>query len=463
MYVVGATLAPSHVMVDLPAGWEALTGLEPTADPQTFFAPSATILVDSPFLVGHIRTWHFTVDGVPHRIGYLPLPASEPFDTTALVTGIARLAGEAEKLFGRFPYREYTFLLEDGAYGALEHLNSVTVGLSSGELAKDPRSLYATLSHEYFHAWNLMRLRPAEFGDVSYTPAPPSRGLWWSEGLTMMYADLLLRRAGLPVYDSTRVAHLENAIGNYAGSPGNSLFSPEHVSLFAFAAFPGGLGDYSASTHIQGELLGTMLDLIIRDATDGRRSMDDMMRGMFGRFSGERGFTGSDIERSAAEACGCDVHAFFETYVRAGHGIDFNGHLGLIGLRMRSSWAAAQEPGGIPEPDLRVYAWQPPGKSLPAIGITSPESCWGRAGLHTGDLITGVNGKPVMSAADFRALVRRLHTGDSMAVEVRHQGSLMRTVVTVSGYDRPTVRIEEVRDATERQRRLRARWKACDP
>jgi predicted metalloprotease with PDZ domain len=463
LYVVGATLAPSHVNLDIPAGWEALTGLEPTADPRTFFAPSAAILVDSPFLVGHIKTWRFAVDGVPHRIAYLPLPGSEPFDTTALVTCVARLAGEAEKLFGRFPYREYTFLLQDGAYGALEHLNSVTVGFSSGEFAKDPRPLFATLSHEYFHAWNLMRLRPAEFGDVSYTPAPRSRGLWWSEGVTMMYADILLRRAGLPVYDSTRVAHLEEAIGAYAGSPGDSLFSPEYVSLFAFAGTPGGLGDYSASTHIQGELLGTMIDLIIRDATDGVRSMDDLVRAMFRRFSGERGFTGGDIENSAAELCGCDMHSFFDTYVRAGHGIDFNRYLGMIGLRMRLSWVTARDPGGSPAPDLRVFAWLPPGESSPALGISDPESCWGRAGLHTGDIITGVNGKPAPSAADFRTLVRGLHTGDTLAIEVRHQGEFKRAFVTVTGYDRPGVKIEEIMGVPERQRALRDLWKASAP
>jgi predicted metalloprotease with PDZ domain len=161
--------------------------------------------------------------------------------------------------------------------------------------------------------------------------------------------------------------------------------------------------------------------------------------------------------------CGCDMHSFFETFVRTGHGIDFNRYLGLIGLRMRLSWAAARGPDGIPEPDLRVFSWDPPGESPPALGITDPKSCWGKAGLHTGDIVTGVNGKPVASAADFRALVRRLHTGDTLAVAVRHQGSPMHTIVTVSGYDRPSVRIEEIEGATERQRRLRARWEACDP
>ncbi|HEX7571696.1 MAG TPA: PDZ domain-containing protein, partial [Bacteroidota bacterium] len=148
---------------------------------------------------------------------------------------------------------------------------------------------------------------------------------------------------------------------------------------------------------------------------------------------------------------------------RTAHGIDFNRYPGLIGLRMRLSWATARGTGGIPEPDLRVYAWDPPGERSPALGITDPGGCWGKAGLHTGDIITSVNGKPVASAADFRALVRRLHTGDTLAVEVRHQGSSMRTVVTVSGYDRPSVRIEEVDGATEKQRTLRARWEACNP
>ena len=178
-------------------------------------------------------------------------------------------------------------------------LNSVTVGIPSSELAKDITAYYSAIAHEFFHTWNLMRIRPVEQGEVTYKTPPPSRGLWWSEGVTLFYADLLMRRAGLHTYDSTRKIHLERLLMRYFGTSGNMLISPEKVSLAADGP-PGMLGDYTASTHLQGELIGTMLDLIIRDATNGKRSIDDVMRKMFERFSGERGFSGSDIEKIAS-------------------------------------------------------------------------------------------------------------------------------------------------------------------
>src|SRR3989441_7520559 len=225
MYLVGATLAPAHVTLELPSIWEAVTGLELTADPRTFFAPSVAVLVDSPMLVGQLRSWRFAVDGVPHRVVYWQLPGAAAFDTTALVSAIERVARGAVALFGRAPYRDYSFLLQDGAYGALEHRNSVTLGAPSTELASDRRSLLSEIAHEYFHSWNLMRIHPAEYGDVDYHTPKLSRGLWWSEGLTMFYADLLLRRTHLPVYDSSRILHLEHLISNYSGNPGDTLIS----------------------------------------------------------------------------------------------------------------------------------------------------------------------------------------------------------------------------------------------
>src|SRR5207245_10010506 len=219
----------------------------------------------------------------------------------------------------------------DRAYRALEHCSSVTLGAPSADLARDPTGLLMEIAHEYFHTWNLMRSDPAEYGDVSCRRPPRARGLWWSEGLTMLYADLLLRRAGLPVFDSSRVAHLEGLIGRYLASPGNSRFAPESVSVVAYGAAPGSLGDYSASTHLQGELLGAMLDLIVRDATSGARSIDDVMRAMLERFSGERGFGGRDVERTVAHVCGCTVRPFFEAHVRGSQAIDFHRHLRLIG------------------------------------------------------------------------------------------------------------------------------------
>lgn len=459
MYVVGAELGASHVTLELPAGWEVATGLEQTSDPGTFFAPSVDVLVDSPILVGRFRSWRFAVDGVPHRVVYWPLPNATPFDTAAFVGGIERLARQTVALFGRAPYREYVFIYQDGGFGGgLEHVNSVTLGAQSAQLARDPASVLPETAHEFIHTWNLMRIRPAERTGVSYRPATPSRGLWWSEGLTIFYADLLLRRAGLPVFDSTRVAHLEGLIARYLFSPGNSRISPERVSLVAYGAPPGSLGDYSASTHLQGEVLGAMLDLIVRDATDGRRSMDDVMRAMLERYSGERGFTGQDIERTVAEVCGCDVARFFENHVRGEQAIDFDRHLGLIGLRSRVTWSPVLDREGRPAPDLRTRAFVGEGERVVSLLISDPESVWGRAGLHSGDQLVSVNGAPMATPGEFRAVLGRARIGDTLRVEVMRPSGPWRTTVVVTGYDRPVVRIEEVPAATERQRVIRARW-----
>src|SRR2546423_171996 len=134
MYVVGATLAPAYVTLKLPAGWNAATGLQSTSDPNTFFASSVFVLIDDPVLIGEFQSWSFAVDGVPHRVVYLPAKNEIDFDSTKLVSSIQQIVQQVSHVFGRFPYREYTFMLQDGAGGSLEHNNSVTVGAPASEI-----------------------------------------------------------------------------------------------------------------------------------------------------------------------------------------------------------------------------------------------------------------------------------------------------------------------------------------
>ena len=460
LYVVGATLAPSHVSLDLPASWTVATGLEPTADPRVYFAPSVDALVDSPIFAGHFRDWRFAVDGVPHRIVYWPAPGAAPFDTLAFAHGVEGIARQAVALFGRPPYREYTFIVQDSAYGALEHRNSVTIGAPSATLAPHPEWTFAELSHEYTHTWNLMRIRPEEYGDVDFRTQKPVAGLWFSEGLTMRYADLFLRRAGLPVQDSTQVAHLESLLGRYYASPGNARYSAEQISRVAYNAAPGALGDYSASVHLVGELLGTVLDLVIRDATADARSMDDVMRLMLERHSGEHGFSGRDVERAVTDICACNVHALFESNVRGATPIAFDHWLSLAGLRTVVSWTPSLDRGGSPAVDLRVRAWLPSEGGRLRMLVSNPASAWGRAGLHTNDQLVSVNGRAMATWPELRALLTSAHIGDTLRFEVARPAGVFHTNVVVSGYDRPVVRIEEIATATARQRAVRAGWLA---
>jgi predicted metalloprotease with PDZ domain len=456
MYVLGAEDSSALVTLDLPVGWDIATGLTPTRDPHTFVAANADALVDSPILAGHLRQWRFVEGGVTHRVVYWPLPDATPFDTVAFVSGIRSIVHQAITLFGRSPYREYTFQFEDGAYsGGLEHRNSVTLGARSEELARDPKAVIQETAHEFVHAWNLMAIRPVEYHNIDYRTQSPVSSLWFSEGVTMFYADLLLRRAGIPLRDSTRVAHLERLIATYLANPAYARFSAESISRVAYNVEPGELGDFSASTHLQGELIGTMLDLTIRDATHGQRSMDDVMRRLFDGASTQR-VDGRVIEQAVEAVCSCDVTPLFDAHVRSAHVLDFDRYLGLIGLKTQVSWGPAVS-NGVPERDLRMYGFEPaaPDSGLRLI-VTNPASIWGRAGLHSRDQLVSIDGTPVATWSDFRPRMQRLRLGDTVRVQVRRPSGPFEATVVVAGFERPTVRIEQLPNATLAQRRLAA-------
>jgi predicted metalloprotease with PDZ domain len=439
MYLLGAENMPALVTLDVPADWAIATGLVP-AGRRAFTAPNADALIDSPILAGRLHSWRFVSGGVPHRIVYWPLPDATPFDTVAFVTGIKNMVDQAIALFGRAPYREYTFQFQDGAYGGLEHANSVSLGARSDNLAKDPNAELQETAHEFVHTWNLMTIRPVEYRRVDYRTQPPVSSLWFSEGLTMHYADELLRRAGLPPDDSTRTAHVERLIARYLDNPAYARFSAEAVSRIAYNAEPGALGDYGASTHLQGEVIGTVLDFIIRDATHGQKSIDNVMRLLFAQSAHSPGVDGAAIERAVESVCGCDITPFFDTHVRGGQLIDVARYLRLGGLAIRVDSGPAVW-NGEAERDLRIWGWEPPGEAGVRIVISTPASIWGRAGLHSGDRLARMDGTPVATWPELRARLQRLRLGDTVRVEVRRPSGPFEAQVVVTGFQRTTVRI----------------------
>jgi len=438
MYLLGAERLPVLVTLDLPAGWAMATGLARTVDPHRFVAANAAALVDDPILVGRFREWRFVEGGIPHRVIYWPLPDAAAFDTVAFVSSVQQTVHQAIGLFGHTPYRDYTFLFQDGAYGALEHRNSVTIGAPSKDLAGDSHALLMETAHEFFHTWNLMAMQPSEYRDVDYRTQPPVSTLWFSEGLTMFYADLLLRRAGMQLHDSTRIAHLERLMSSYQNNPAYARFSAEQISRVAYNSEPGALGDYSPSTHLQGELIGTMLDLIIRNATQGRRSMDDVMRLL---FNGSSAIDGRVVEQAVETVCTRDVTPFFETHVRNAGAIDFDRYLGLMGLKTSVTRAPAVS-NGEPERDLRMFGYEPEGDSGVKLIVANPASIWGRAGLHSRDRLVRIDGAPVNTSPELRTKLLSLRMGDTVRVEVQRSDGPFAASVRVAGFERTTVRIE---------------------
>jgi len=326
MYVVGEENRPARLDLEMPAEWKAASGLEPTDNPRSFTG-STELMLDSPVMISKLNEWNFDAAGVPHKVVIWSASGKPAIDPYAIVDGIKTLVNESIRAFGRPPYPRYSFLLQEGGQAALEHSTSVNIGISSLGL----EDLFEEIAHEYIHVWNLMDVRPRTRVGLRYRFADPTGVLWWSEGATIMFSDLLIRRGRIPGESRTRTQRLESLMARYFSSPGYSTLSAETVSRGD--SHPEILGDNWAGTHLQGELLVTMLDLEIRSETANRRSATDVMRLLATRFDSGHGIDNADIEQAIEEVCGCDKGPFFRDYIYGARVIDFNRYLALVGLR----------------------------------------------------------------------------------------------------------------------------------
>jgi predicted metalloprotease with PDZ domain len=466
-FLPGRERLPARVRWEVPAGWQLVTGLEPTSDPRAFVARSVDVLLDAPVLAGPapaLRSWRFAVDGVPHRVALWSGADATPFDTARCVAVADTIVRTARALMGELPYREYAFLFVDGAGGGLEHLNSTTIGVSTPRLARDPAASAEVTAHEFFHLWNVKRLRPVELGPFDYGRAVRTPNLWWSEGVTDHFSAALLRRAAL-VDSAGAVADLEDALGSWLNNPAATRVSPERSSLTAWDR-PDVNGGYAISYYLQGRLLGDLFDLAIRDATGGARGLDDALRALYDAHAGARGFVAADVERAARGACACDLAPVFAAHVRAARPVDWDRWLGLAGWRLDTLRGVVADSAGRPRPDLRASAVGYGGIGSaggqagepPRLSIPTPEGAWYRAGLRTGDRLATVNGRPVASPEAFRAALAGARVGDTVAVQATRDGRPVRAAVVLAPYTALRTRLRDLPAPTARQRLVRQAW-----
>ena len=449
MYVVGQEKSTARLTLEMPADWNAATGLEPTADSRVFTGP-VDHLLDAPVVVGKFDEWKFDAGGAPHKIVIWSPADAKPVDTAPIVQGIQKLAEQAIKAFGKPPYPRYAFLLENGGQAALEHRTSLNAGISS-----ERNFGFDEIAHEYIHVWNLMDVRPRERVGLKYKFADPTGVLWWSEGATIMFADLLIRRAGLAGERRTRLQRLESLIARYLSAPGYSTLAAELVSRGD--SHPEVLGDNWAGTHLQGEVLVNMLDLKIRDATDGQRSVDDVMRTLAAKFDSDRGVDNSDIERVISDICRCEISGFFGEYIYAAKQVEFDTYLSLMGMRAEIKQVPAVDPQGKPSVDLRIGPVSPDGELK--LRITNSSSSWAGAGVRTGDKLISANGNAIADWPTFRTWLRTLKIGDKARLVILRNGVEKVVEVTLKPFDIPNVRIIELENASAKQLRIREAWK----
>lgn len=394
--------------------WSTIaTGLDPVSKdtPHTYYAPDFDILYDSPILMGNLE-WlpPFEIQGVPHYFaGY----GMADFDGDALMNDLKSVLEEAVEIFGDIPYPHYTFLAIGPGKGGIEHLNSTAVSFTGQGVDSREEKIRALmfLGHEYFHHYNVKRIRPIALGPFDYDKPNPTNMLWVSEGFTVYYQFLMMARAGF----DTQEQFLENMRRNIAileNNPGRLFQSATESSYESWTQGPFGEGHGSGirktiSYYGKGTVLAFLLDLKIRHETKNKKSLDDVMRKLYKTFykKKQRGFTDDEFREVCQSVAGCDLQEVFD-YASTTCPVDYPKYLAYAGLEL-------QAPELLPEPYLGALTEDQNGTLV--IAAVEPGSPAQKAGLTAMDAIESIDGEPV-DAKTFNETVAAKQPGDSIEI-----------------------------------------------
>jgi len=286
------------------------TGLDSVAGKKfTYTAPDFDILYDCPILVGNLEELpSFTVKGIPHRfIGY----QLGDFDKTQFMNELKKIVEAATNMMGDIPYKHYTFISIGPGAGGIEHLDNTTVSFSGNayQTQEGRIRLMHFLAHEYFHHYNVKRIRPIELGPFDYDHGPRTKLLWVSEGLSVYYEYMLVHRAGLSTNEELLNAFRNNMIA-FENKPGRLYQSLEQSSYDTWSDGPfGGDLNKSISYYDKGPVVGLILDFRIRELTQNKRSLDDVMRYVYREYyqKKKRGFTDAEFREACEKVAGASL------------------------------------------------------------------------------------------------------------------------------------------------------------
>ncbi len=469
MYVVGHKPDPVTLKINPPATWRITNGRMTRADQRNWQYPNYDILIDNPTELAPDWTQDdFTIDGktyhvVVHSFG------DEGGKRPQLVRGIERIVRAETALWGAPEFDSYTFLLhfaaDDRSSDGMEHLTSTNI-IEPGALA-DAGAMEGALdavAHEFFHVWNVKRLRPIELGPWDFTRPANTRGLWIAEGFTNYYGHLMLRRAKL-LTDKEFLQRESNTITGVENAPGSRLMSAVESSLSAPFLDRGtsiqqtNLANTSISYYPKGELIGLALDLLIRGKTNGRVSLDDVMRRMYEEFYVQspqatyylrgRGYTNEDFARVASEVAGFDLKDFFARYAFGVETPPYDEAFAQVGLKLVREPAREAYTAGITlDREERQKA---------KIGNVSNNSSGEDAGVERNDVILSIGGEKV-TRTTWMTVLNRFKQGARVPVTVQRDRRTIQLSMTLKAPDVYTYRIEERSDASPQARALRAAW-----
>jgi predicted metalloprotease with PDZ domain len=426
MWAHGLDDRPVTVNFEQPSGlrWQVATQLHTGSSPLEFTAPNLQYLMDSPAEFGPISLRQFTVGPRTFRFSLHHTGTAAELDD--YVKDVEQIVRQEGAIFGEYPEYEpgyYTFLADYLPYAdgdGMEHRNS-TVMTAAGSIAASREDVLDTVAHEFFHCWNVERIRPKGLEPFDFDRANVSGELWLAEGFTQYYGPLAMRRAQL--VDETSAARTFGQLIESVSGPGHLVRSAEEMSRMAPFIDGGRSIDRTnwsttvISYYPYGGAIALALDLTLRDRSDGRLSLDDFMRAMwktYGKPGGREGYvdhpyTITDAEVTLASVSGdrAFAHDFFARYIQGHDVADYPRLLARAGFTVRKRHRGRAWLG-----DLRLDSRD----GLRVAGLVPPTWPIYAAGLDEDDELQSVGGQRIAGAEDLATAVQKHKPGDTVPV-----------------------------------------------
>jgi predicted metalloprotease with PDZ domain len=451
MYPVNGRKSPAEIwFTEVPADWKTATTLHGTSQ-TTLSAESYDRLVDRPVEMGSFQEADFDQGGAHYRVVVDANPAD--YDMQKIVPVVQRIVATTTAWMDDRPPQTYLFLYHfprTSGGGGMEHADSTAIDVNARVLDENPMALAEVTAHEFFHVWNVKRIRPQSLEPVDYTKENYTTALWFCEGVTNTVEDYILLRAGLldePLY----LRRLADSIGELERRPAHLTQSAEASSLDAWLEkYPYyRLPERSISYYEKGQLLGVILDLSLRDATHGSASLRDLFHWMNQNYAQQaRYFADSDGVRQAVEAVShADFKSFFQRYVAGTEEIPWNDFFNGVGLTL------VRHPQTVADPGFQAARnFDAP----PVITSIEPNSEAQQAGLAVGDSILEINGQ--IASADFLQKLAELAIGDTLRLRVRDTAGERELHWRVGSREEVEFELKDVDNVTAKQKARRAAW-----
>lgn len=457
-YVNGATMflfhdqlkaVPLRVKIQPYQDWHQIsTGLK-KIDTHTFEAANYDNLVDCPIEIGNQRIFHFKASGIPHTVA---MYGDVKYDEATLSNEMQRVCEAAATVIGEHPCQDYTFIVHNVLVGSggLEHANSTTLGVNkfSYQTESGHKSFLSLVAHEYFHLWNVKRIRPIALGPFDYENENYTRALWVAEGFTTFYQYNILLRAGLVSADDywRRMSVLITGIENRPGSRVQSVTDASWDAWIKHYRPNENSPNSTISYYDKGAVIGEMLNLLILAKTNGQKSLDDAMRYLYQEYykKQQRGFSDDEMQQACEKAAGIDLSDFFQKYIYGTEIIPYQQFLQPFGLDIIDTNANKSQAYLGATATLR-------GDKMIVTEVVRNSPAYNN-GLNVNDEIISINDQRINTTLENALSIQKM--GDVLTIIVNRSGSLKTLSVTLGQSPLVNFQIKRVTNPTNSQTRL---------